>query len=111
MERVLEASESRLLAVASEYNPQEVSNTMWANATMGREPGDRALEGLDARAAVLSTDFVAHHIVLTKWAYAMVGTVEGAGGGLAVKRGRTVCWGVLEEEENLITRPAGSRWV
>ena len=86
-----EALESRVGAVAREYNPQEVSNTMWANMTMGMEPGDRALEGLDARAVYMSTDFAPHHIVLTKWASAMIGTVERAGGGLVIKRGRSVC--------------------
>jgi len=48
---VLGALEARAGEVAAACNPQNVANILWAYATMGREPGERALGALEARAA------------------------------------------------------------
>ena len=44
--------DSKVEEVARECNSQEVANTLWAYATMGRKPGERALGALEARAMV-----------------------------------------------------------
>ena len=43
------ALEARVEEVVRECNSQEVANTLWAHATMGRKPGERALGALEAR--------------------------------------------------------------
>ena len=47
-ERALGALEARMEEVRRECNPQEVANTLWAYATMGKTPGERALGALGA---------------------------------------------------------------
>jgi hypothetical protein len=36
--------------ISGEFKPQEVANTLWAYATMGRKPGERLMGLLEGRA-------------------------------------------------------------
>ena len=47
---VLAALERQAEAVAGSFNAQDVANTLWAYATMRREPGAGVMRGLEQRA-------------------------------------------------------------
>ena len=64
---------SRAEAVAGTMNAQEVANTLWAYATMGREPGAGLRFSVEERILQLSTDFESQGIADTKWAYSQLG--------------------------------------
>jgi len=49
--------EGRVGEVVREYNAQEVANTLWAYATMGREPGGRVMMLLEGQAVLLKAHF------------------------------------------------------
>jgi len=42
--------------------------TLWAYATMGREPGAGVMRGLEGRAEALAGTFNAQHVANTLWA-------------------------------------------
>jgi hypothetical protein len=69
--------ERRAESVAGEFKPQEVSNTLWAYATMGRKPGERLMGLLERRAEVISEDFNSQNVANTLWAYATMGRKPG----------------------------------
>jgi hypothetical protein len=70
MMRVLEG---RAEAVAGTMNAQNVANTLWAYATMGREPGAVLRCSLEERALQVAADFTSQGIADTKWAYRQLG--------------------------------------
>ena len=47
-----------------------MANTLWAYATMGREPGEGMMRGLERRAEALAGTFNAQNVANTLWAYA-----------------------------------------
>ena len=49
-ETLLLALEGRAEAISGEFKPQDVANTLWAYATMGRKPGGRMMGILELRA-------------------------------------------------------------
>jgi hypothetical protein len=55
--------EGRAEALAGTFNAQEVANTLWAYATMGREPGAGVMRGLEGRAEALAGTFNAQGTV------------------------------------------------
>jgi hypothetical protein len=65
--------EGRSKALADTFKSQDVANTLWAYATMGREP---VLEG---RAEALAGTFNAQDVANTLWAYATMMREPGAG--------------------------------
>jgi hypothetical protein len=69
--------ERRAEATAGDFNSQEVANTVWAYATMGRKPGERLMVQLERRAEVISEDFYPQGIANTLWAYATMGRKPG----------------------------------
>jgi len=71
--------EGRAEALAGTFNAQEVANTLWAYATMGREPGAGVMRALEGRAKALVGTFVAQNVANTLWAYATMGREPGAG--------------------------------
>jgi hypothetical protein len=62
--------EGRAEALAGTFNAQNVANTLWAYATMGREPGAGVMRGLEGRAEALADTFKAQDVANTLWAYA-----------------------------------------
>jgi len=61
------------------FTAQEVANTLWANATMGREPRAGMRLVLEGRAETLAGTFNAQNVGNTLWAYATMGRAPGAG--------------------------------
>jgi hypothetical protein len=47
----------RAEAISGEFNSQDVANTLWAFATMGRKPGERMMGQLEGRAEARSGEF------------------------------------------------------
>jgi hypothetical protein len=54
--------------VVWEYTAKHVANTLWAYATMRREPGERVMGLLLARSELISAGFCSQDIVDTQWA-------------------------------------------
>ena len=71
--------EGRAEALAGTFNVQNVANTLWAYATMGREPGAGMMRELEGRAEALAGTFSAQGVANTLWAYATMGREPGAG--------------------------------
>jgi len=71
--------EGRAEAVAGTFKAQAVANTLWAYATMGREPGAGLMRELEGRAEALAGTFNAQDVAITLWAYATMGREPGAG--------------------------------
>jgi hypothetical protein len=44
-------------AISGEFKSQNVANTMWAYATMGRKPEERVMEQLERRAQAICAEF------------------------------------------------------
>jgi hypothetical protein len=86
---VLEALENQAEAeaVAGTFKAQEVATTLWAYATMGREPGAGVMRVLEGRADALANTFNAQNVANTLWKCAKMGREPGdeedgwAGGG------------------------------
>ena len=60
--------EGRAEALAGTFNAQGVANTLWACATMGREPGAGLMRELGARAEAVAGTFNAQEVANTLWA-------------------------------------------
>ena len=60
--------ERRAEAVAGTFNSQEVANTLWAYATMGREPGAGMTRELERRAEAVAGNFNAQGVANPLWA-------------------------------------------
>ena len=71
--------EGRAEALAGTFNAQNVANTLWAYATMGREPGAGVMKGLEGRAEALGGMFNAQNVANLLWAYATMGREPGVG--------------------------------
>ena len=69
----------RAEALAGTFIAQDVANTLWAYATMGRGPGAGVMRGLEGRAEALAGTFNAQDVANTLWAYATMGREPGAG--------------------------------
>jgi hypothetical protein len=63
---------------AGTFNAQDVANTLWAYATMGRKPG-AGLMRVEGRAEALAGTFNAQNVANTLWAYAKLGREHGEG--------------------------------
>ena len=57
--------EGRAEAVAGTFKAQEVANTLWAYATMGRAPGAGMMRELEGRAEALAGTFNAQGVANT----------------------------------------------
>ena len=77
--RFLEALEQQTFAVAGTFNALNVANTLWAYATMGRQPGEGLMRVLEGRAEAMAGTFHAQNVANTLWAYATMGREPGAG--------------------------------
>ena len=104
--------------VAREGNSQEVANTSWAYATMGRAPGERALRALEARVEEVVRECNSETVTNTSRAYATMRWALAALDARAVvlstdfgvREDALHVGGGLSEQGNLITRPIGWRW-
>jgi hypothetical protein len=65
--------EGRAEALGGTLNAQRVSNTLWAYATMRREPGAGLMRVLEGRAEALAGSFNAQCVANMLWAYAKIG--------------------------------------
>jgi hypothetical protein len=90
--------------VAGTFNAQDVANTLWAYATIGREPGAglmmRALEG---RAEALEGTFKAQDVAITLWACATTGREPGEGLMRALEGRAEAVAGTFNAQEVAIT--------
>ena len=59
--------EGRAEAVAGTFYAHGVANTLWAFATMGREPGAGLMRVLEGRAEAVAGMFNAQHVANTLW--------------------------------------------
>ena len=64
------------MAVSGSFIPQDISNTLWAYATLGRAPLEDVLRGLEGRAVAVAGSFIPQEISNTLWAYANLGRVQ-----------------------------------
>jgi hypothetical protein len=76
---LLDALERQAEAVAGTFNAQQVANTLWAYAKLGRAPGAGVMRGLEGRAEAVAGTFKAQEVANTLWAYATLGRAPGAG--------------------------------
>ena len=58
------------------FNAQAVANTLWAYATMGREPGAGVIRELEGRAEALAGTFKAQEVANTLWAVCVFSVVR-----------------------------------
>ena len=65
--------EGRAEAVAGTFKAQEVANTLWAYATLGRAPGAGIRRKLEERILQLVKDFTSKDLADTQWAYGQLG--------------------------------------
>jgi len=72
-EDVLCALEAWALVVRDDFNPQDISNMLWAFATLGLQPSKALLAGLTEQAMVVQGDFKAQGIANTLWSFATLG--------------------------------------
>ena len=66
----------RAEALAGTFNAQDVANTLWAYATMGRAPGAEVMRELEGLAQALAGTFKAQEVANTLWAYGRWGSPE-----------------------------------
>ena len=98
-------------ALAGTFNAQEVANTLWAYATMGREPGAGLMRELEGRAEAMTGTFNTQNVANTLWAYAMMGRGPGAGY-IRELEGRTRRWRAHSQSRTWQTRCGRMRrWV
>ena len=76
-ETLLLALEGRAEAISGEFSSQQVSNTMWGYATMGKTPGERGMRQLERRVEAISGEFNSQEVSIKLWAYAKMGTKPG----------------------------------
>ena len=69
--------EGRAGALTGAFIAQDVANTLWAYATMGREPGAGVMRGLEGRAEAVAGTFNEQNVANTLWAYARMGRAPG----------------------------------
>ena len=100
---LVEALERQAVAVAGrgDFNAQNVAITMWAYATMGREPGKELVKALEERAEELAGSFQAQNMSNTLWAYATMGRVPGEGLMRALERRMGEPGGISEHEQDV----------
>ena len=74
----LAALEQRLVRVASDMDPQAVSNTVYGFAVMGRTPGDETRAALEAAVVRQARDMNAYDVSNIVYACALLGREPGA---------------------------------
>jgi len=67
--------EVRTEALALTFKAQNVANTLWAYATMGREPSAGVMRGLEVRAEALAPTFTEQDVANTLWARCVLATM------------------------------------
>jgi hypothetical protein len=63
---MMRALEGRMEAVAGTFNSQDVANTLWSYAKMGREPGAGMMRELEGRAEAVAGTFNANEVWQTR---------------------------------------------
>ena len=66
--RMMRELEGRAEAVAGSFQAQEVANTLWAYATIGRAPGTGVMRELEGRAKARAGTFNTQDVANTLWA-------------------------------------------
>jgi hypothetical protein len=62
-----------MVADMSTCVPQDISNSLWAYATLRRHPGDPLLDAAAARAVAVAARFKPQEVANTLWSYAALG--------------------------------------
>jgi hypothetical protein len=75
--KLVAAAEKQLLRVGQECNPQDISNILWAYATLGTTPGEQLMALLEARVQVVVGECAGQHVAVTLWALATMGQTPG----------------------------------
>ena len=70
---LLEALQRRAMATVVDFNPQEVSNVLWAMAKMGERVDRGLLEALQRRATVSAGEYKPQNVANVLWALATMG--------------------------------------
>ena len=68
--------EGRGEAIAGTFNPQNVANTLWAYATLGRAPGAGLMSVLEGRAEAVADTLNAQGVANTLWAACVFSTLS-----------------------------------
>jgi hypothetical protein len=63
--------------ISTKLKPQDVSNTLWAYATMGTKPGDRIMGLLERRVQTISEEFTSQSVANMMWVFTTMGTKPG----------------------------------
>jgi hypothetical protein len=74
---MLEALEQRAVLVASDMEPQEVSNTIWSYAKLGLTPGAQALAALEVAVLRVGSGMKPQETANTVWAFGTLGMMPG----------------------------------
>ena len=75
--RLLLELDRKVEELVREFNVQSVSTTLWAYATMGREPEERVMGMLEERVGEVLREYHAQNVANTLWAYAKMGRAPG----------------------------------
>jgi hypothetical protein len=59
--------ERRSEAISGNFNSQDISNTLWAFATMRTRPGEQMMGQLERRAEAISGEFNSQEVANTLW--------------------------------------------
>ncbi len=97
--------------VAGTFNTQDVANTLWAYATMGREAGAGMMRDLEVRAEALAGTFNTQDVVNTLWANATMGQKPGAGVMRELEGRAEALAGTFNTQEVGRRSFGGPRWV
>ena len=69
--------EEQVEAISGEFDSEDVSDTLWAYAEMGRMPRKRLMGLLEGRMETISGEFQSQDVSDTLWAYAKMGRKPG----------------------------------
>ena len=88
-----DALDSGAIRVASEMNSQEVANTVWGYATLGRQPGDETWRALETSAKRVAPEMNSQNVANTVWGYATLSTLQGT----EMSSSSTLLWEMARE--------------
>lgn len=71
--------EEQALLLMGRFNAQELSNTLWAYAKLGIQPGGQLLQRFEANCTQQMQYFNVQGVANTAWAYAALNLVPGGG--------------------------------
>jgi len=76
---ILTALEQQMQHVAHQSNPRDISNSMWALATLGRMPDAALLATFSLRISEIGSEFAPQNVANVLWAFAKLGAAPSDG--------------------------------